>query len=88
MNWDHYDYKIADHYLSALINGDTSGLDDSESAALLAWEQSEQASARRAGFTVGHWDCDVEYSDDFGPCDVSGLYADRCAVRLMVYRNG
>ncbi len=26
MKWDHYDYRIAEHYISALINGDQSGI--------------------------------------------------------------
>jgi hypothetical protein len=86
MKWDHYEYRIAEHYLSALINGDVSGFEDGEQSQFEQWESQARADAITAGFTVGHW-TDVEDSgDDWGRCDVSGLFAMRCTVRLMVYR--
>jgi hypothetical protein len=54
MNWDHYDYRIAEHYLSALINGDQSGMTDTESVKFNAWESQARDTATAAGFTVGH----------------------------------
>ena len=87
MQWDSFDYKVADHYLSALINADLSGMDDAEIARCQEWESQSYADARSAGFTVGHWS-DVEGSgEDWGTCDVSGLLAMRCTVRLLVYRT-
>lgn len=81
-----YSYRIAERYLSALINGDYSGMSDAECDAFEAWQTAAHDNARSAGFTVGHW-CDVEDSgEDWGRCDVSGLFAMRCTVRLMVHK--
>ena len=88
LQWDHYEYKIAEHYLSALINCDYSGMEDSEEFEFDAWRDTAAQNARDNGFTVGHW-ADVEDSgDDWGVCAVSGLFAMRCTVRLMVYKQG
>lgn len=86
MEWDSFDYKIAGHYLPALINGDESGLSDEESEDLRHFEESAQSAARDAGFTVWHWSYEGDYSEDFGRCEVSGLFANRQAVKLMVCR--
>lgn len=85
--WDSYEYCIAEHYLSALINWDISGMDDAESAEFTHWEQQARSDARAAGWTIGHW-ADVEGSgEDWGRCAISGLYAMRCTVQLHVYRD-
>ena len=87
MEWDHYEFRIAEHYLSALINADTSGMDDAEERQFNEWVESAQSGICE-GFTVGHW-CDVDGSgEDWGRCDVTGLFAMRCTVRLMIYRTG
>jgi hypothetical protein len=86
MQWDHYEYRIGEHYLSALINGDESGMSDTESEEFNAWRIEAEINAEQSGFTVGHW-CDVEDSrEDWGRCYVSGLFAMRCTVQLMVYK--
>ncbi len=86
MQWDHYEYRIGAHYLSALINGDYSGMSDAESAEFDEWLADAKSNAREAGFTIGHW-CDVEDSgEDWGRCYVSGLFDMRVTVRLMVYK--
>ncbi len=86
MQWDHYEYKIAKHYLSALINGDETGLEDDKQTQFEQWESQARADATTAGYTIGHW-TDVEDSgEDWGTCAVSGLFAMRCTVRLMVYK--
>lgn len=87
MQWDHYEFKIAGHYLSALINGDESGMSDEESADFDAWRRDAEDKARDHGFTVGHWTDVDESSGDFGRCAVSGLFADRCTVHLMIYKQ-
>lgn len=86
MFWNHYEFKIAGHYLPSLINADDSGMDDSETEALSAFCESAYSQAHAHGFTVGHWDCDPDESEDWGPCTISGLLAMRQTVRLMVYR--
>lgn len=83
--WTSYDYKIADSFLSALINDDFSGLEDSEAKELREWIADQEQHARNNRDNVSmHWDCD-DSADDFGRCDVTGLFANRAEVRLMVY---
>jgi hypothetical protein len=41
----------------------------------------------RPGWNIGHWS-DVDGSgEDWGRCEVSGLFAMRCTVRLHIYRG-
>jgi hypothetical protein len=89
MIWDQFDYRISDHYLSALFNGDESGIDQSDCKALQAFIDRANDTARAAGFIIGHWSMpgDDESDDDWGRCDVSGLLAMRRTVSLMVYRK-
>jgi hypothetical protein len=88
MIWDQFDYKIADHYLSALFNGDESGINESDCKALQAFIDRANDAARSAGFIIGHWSMPGDDEcNDWGTCDVSGLLAMRCTVSLMVYRK-
>ena len=73
MKFDHYDYLIATHYVSAIINDDYSGLDDSEESDLRAF----LAANEQRG---SHWDCNDE-SPEFCTDEVSGLKADCVLVR-------
>ena len=86
-NWDHFEYRIAEHYLPAMVNGDYSGMTEGEIVDYREFERVAKGAALADGFTVGHW-ADVEGSgDDWGRCDVTGLLAMRCTVRLMVYKK-
>jgi hypothetical protein len=85
--WDHYEFKISGHYLPALINGDYSGLEDEEIRELHDWMHGARVCAMDSGFTVGHWSHDECGDDDWGRCEVSGLFAMRETVRLMVYKG-
>ena len=87
LQWDSYEFKVAGHFLSALINADESGMSDEESAEFNAWEESARQNARNSGFTIGHWSCDSEESDEWGRCDVTGLFAMRQTVKLHVYKD-
>jgi hypothetical protein len=68
---DYFEYKISASYLSALINGDFSGLDDNEELQFTEWLYSQD---RR----IVHWDV-IDHGDNFARCEVSNLFAD-CAV--------
>ena len=73
MKFDSMDYSIGAHFASALINGDYTGLDDHEEAALNAWlEQHEMRG--------GHWDM-IGDGLDFTQCEVTGLMADCITAR-------
>lgn len=86
MEWDHYEYKLAGHYLSAMVNGDYSGLTSEECAEYRAFERKAFDDARAAGWTPGHWAHVDDSGEDWGICAVSGLYAMRECVRLMVHK--
>ena len=87
MKWDRYEYKIAEHFLSALINCDETGLEDGEQTQFEQWEEQARADAHNEGWTIGHWS-DVEDSgEDWGRCDITGLFAMRCTVQLVIYKQ-
>jgi hypothetical protein len=87
MEWDHFDFRISESYLPSLINGDDTGLDDAESAEFDAWRSDTVRQCARPGWNIGHWS-DVDGSgEDWGRCEVSGLFAMRCTVRLHIYRG-
>ena len=79
-----YTYKIAKHFVSALINDDESGLTDDEGAMLWEWEQN----------LPNHFDfkspkhkvSDVAEDDgtDFNQCEVCGLLVD-CTTLTVNY---
>lgn len=85
--WDYFEYKIAEHYLTAMINDDFSDIDYVECKQYHAFEQHAHETATAGGFTVGHWSPVDDSGEDWGHCDISGLFAMRCTVRLMVYRE-
>lgn len=85
--WDYFEYRIAEHYLSAMVNCDLSGMDGTECEQYNAFDRQARETAIAGGFTVGHWSPVDDSGDDFGPCDISGHFAMRCTVRLMVYRE-
>lgn len=85
--WDSYDYKVAEHYVPAFINGDDSGLDDQDVQNLLEFEKNAWQAANAAGFTIGHWSAEGDDEGDYGKCDVSGLFADRAELKLMVFKE-
>lgn len=78
MKFDSYEYHIGAHFLSALINGDTTGLDDAEERALNAWV----ADPCIIGAGNGHWSTIDDSSDEFGLCEITGL---RGATEKVAY---
>ena len=64
-----FTYSIAECFLSALINGDDSGLDESESQALDDFQAHVIES-----HGVGHWSVNDEYVE-FARDEVTGLRA-------------
>jgi len=76
MKFEQYEYTIGSHFLSALINGDTSGLSDAEEKELDEWLES-------LGHSDGHW-ATTDDHDEFGRCDVTDL---RSSVETVVYNE-
>ena len=66
-------------YLSALINGDPSGLEDDEYNEFCKWEKEAIKQVEGLQF---HWACD-DSDSYFGIDDVSGLLADVVDIKLV-----
>ncbi len=73
MKFDHYEYRISWAYLSALVNGDYTGLSDEDEAAFTEWLENTD---RR----ITHWDV-TDHGENFTRCEVTGLMADCSTVR-------
>ena len=74
MQFDHYEYNIAGHWLSALINNDYSGLEEHEEKQLNQFITELPV--------IGRWYID-DYSPAFSVDEVSGLYADTYKAKLL-----
>ena len=81
--WDYYSFTISDYWLSALINGEYSGLDDDEVEVFSEWEQSSLKLV--AGTATSHWDFDDE--PYFGKDDITGLMSNVVEVRLLFKKD-
>jgi hypothetical protein len=71
---DFYEYTIAAHFLTALINNDFSGFSDLEENQFNAWHDSLPKVAGALDF--------IEEEAFFAECEICGLYADCHTVRL------
>jgi len=69
-----YSYTLADHWLSALINGDYSGLEDDEVLALDAFLEYLPKHYHYKTPTHGVWDV-ISDEGYFARDDISGLHA-------------
>ncbi len=77
MKFDYYTFTIASHYLSAIINGDCTGLEDEEALDLQAWLDDVPKK-------VEYWEVE-DGGVSFGRDEVSGLMAD-CAIIRGYFR--
>ena len=77
--FDHYDFKISDHFLSLLINGDSTGLSDEDESLFNDWYESTD---RR----IQHWDA-VDHLG-FGRCEVTNSMSDCSLVRGYFRTDG
>jgi hypothetical protein len=76
MKFDYYTYQIGGHYLSAIINGDNSGLSDDENQELNLFLDNLPVNN-------GHFDVmDFDNGTEFTTCEVSNLYSECYEVRL------
>lgn len=79
MKMDSYEYTVAEHWLSAIVNGDYSGLTDQEESDLNAWLDANQESG-------AYWDTDgyIRFDRD----EIGGLMADCVSlIQHVVYRG-
>jgi hypothetical protein len=75
MKFDYYTYQIGGHYLSGLINGDESGLSNTEISELNRFMD-------ELPVKNGHFDAMDLDNSSFSTCEVCGLYSETYEVRL------
>lgn len=81
MNFDRHNYEISEHFASALINGDYTGLNDEDEKTLQAFTDNAY-NAHGLGF----WDMDPAEQPELTRCEVTDLLANcfeftYCTVR-------
>lgn len=79
-----YEYKIAKHFVSALINDDESGLTDDEGAMLWEWEQSLPKHFHFKAPMHKVYEVSSDEGEDLDQCEVCGLLAD-CTTLTVNY---
>lgn len=73
---DYYEFRISEHFLSALINDDRTGLSDDNESALDNWLDNLE-------LPTGHWDI-VEDSNDFKTCEITKLFSEVIELRWII----
>jgi hypothetical protein len=82
------EYEIGQHWLSYLINGDATGLDEGEAEKFDAWlKDQEHNLPDNSGF---HWTDKIDdegnpITNEFARCEFTGLMSATATV-LLVYR--
>ncbi len=76
MKFDYIEHTISTHYLSALINGDESGLTDDDVELLDQWLKDNPNPSKH----FNSWDAQDE-TENFSICEVCNLYSETCIVR-------
>lgn len=74
-DWDYYEFSIGEHFVSAIINGDYTGLND---------EEEKQLNDFLADYTDGHWGHEdlIGFSDDYRTCEVCNQYNKTMQLRF------
>lgn len=79
-----YEFKVAKHFISALINNDESGLTDDEAAQLWEWEQNLPKHFHFKAPMHKVFDVSPDTGQNFIRCEVCELFAD-CATLTVNY---
>lgn len=77
MNFEPMDYTLGAHFLSALVNGDETGLSDEESQQL-----TDFLTGTHEQRGEGHW-ATTDDADEFGRCEITGLRGNVERVQWM-----
>jgi hypothetical protein len=76
MTLEYFEYTIGEHFMTAIINDDFTGLDDSEAATLNAWLENNDMRA-------SHWVIEDD-SENYCVCEILGL-VNRCVVARLYF---
>lgn len=85
MRTETFEHTVCQHYMSALINGDWSGLDEDEAELLREFVEGAVESARDQGAASWTWTYDSDEEASFQTDDVSGLMGDCVGVCLLCW---
>ena len=75
------EYTIGEHFMSALINGDLSGLEPDDESLFTQWLETESFNE-----SEGNWWHDSEADSEFADCEITGLSSD-CVTIIWVARE-
>ena len=84
-SFDYKEFNIGSHFLSALINSDSSGLSDEEVSQLTNFEKNAIASL--PAHKSHHWAVQDDGYNEFGHDDVTGLKGSVEQVNLVFFPN-
>lgn len=80
MKFDQVEYTIGEHFLSAIINDDYTGLSDNEERELNEWLEGVNR-------PEAHWDCDSDTETELAICEITG-YANNCVrITQHIYKG-
>ena len=82
MNFSRHDYTISGHFLSALINGDYSGLEENDEIALKLFTDNAYNT-----HGLGFWDTNPSEEPDFMRCEVIDLLSNCHTVTYYTERK-
>jgi hypothetical protein len=83
MKTDILEYTVGNYALPYLINGDTSGLCDTELLRLEVFANSAIQQAKKLGAKSYHWTVETE-CQKYGRDEISGLFSDCSDVALVI----
>ena len=72
--WNKTEYKISQHFACALLYGDNGDMTEEEIKEFDDWAFNEQDEKQ------GHWSIDSHPCEDYGRCEVTGLFSDLMLV--------
>lgn len=72
--WDHYEYRISQHFACFLEYGDFGDMTEEEIQQIEEWVTREQ------GGKTGYWSIQ-EINEDYGKCEVTGSFSNLMSVR-------
>lgn len=78
---DYFEYRIAEHFLPAIINDDYSGLNDEEINLL------NRFLSEANNLDCATWNIDFDSEPHFIDCDVTGLFSNCHDVKLHFHNS-
>ena len=73
---DHFDYTISEHYLTAIINDDYSGLSDNEA------NRVNRFLSAANNLPDATWSIPDDQEPHFAPCEIDGIFSNCLDVKL------